>query len=203
MFSAASLRSLELGGNEAQLKTWLEAMNTQAKRASEVVRHLRRFVRKGDIHPGPVDLNQAAREVAGLMRFEVARHKVEIELDLAEGMPTLSAELILMEQVLFNLVRNALEALVRQDGEKRVTVRTRHDETQVRVEVEDNGPGVDAALGDRIFESFMTGKRDGLGMGLAISRSIVEAHGGTLDYLNNPLGGATFRCCLPRETKHV
>lgn len=203
MFSAASLRSLEPGGNEAQLKTWLEAMNTQAKRASEVVRHLRRFVRKGDIHPGPVDLNQAAREVAGLMRFEVARHKVAIELDLAEGMPTLSAELILMEQVLFNLVRNALEALVRQDGEKRVTVRTRHDEAQVRVEVEDNGPGVDAALGDRIFESFMTGKRDGLGMGLAISRSIVEAHGGTLDYLNNPLGGATFRCCLPREAKHV
>ena len=201
MYSAACLRTA--GRDEGgQVNTWLEAINAQAKRAGEVVRRLRRFVRKGEIQSGPVDMNQVAREVVALMRFDASRQNVSIDLDLAEGMPSLSAELILVEQVLFNLMRNALEAMTREIGEKRILIRTRFDEAHAYVEVRDGGPGVDAALGDKIFESFMTDKQDGLGMGLAISRSIVEAHGGTLGYVNNPQGGATFICCLPREVKH-
>ncbi len=204
MYSAACLRTLEGGGDgqKSQIKAWLEAINAQAKRASEVVRRLRRFVRKGDIRPGPVDLNQVARDVVALMRFEFSKQNVAVELDLADAMPTLSAELILVEQVLFNLVRNAMDALGRRIDDKHVVVRTRYDESHAWVEVQDNGPGVDPDLGERIFESFMTDKQDGLGMGLAISRSIVEAHGGTLGYVDNPGGGATFRCTLPREVKH-
>lgn len=162
------------------------------------MRHLRRFVSRGDIQAGPVDLNQVAREVAGLMQFDADRHGAAIALDLAEGMPTLSAELILVEQVLFNLLRNALEALSRSTAPGHVVIRTGFDECQAWVEVEDNGPGVSDELGESIFESFKTDKREGLGLGLAISRSIVEAHGGTLAYVNNPEGGATFRCSLPR-----
>lgn len=198
MYSAACLRTLGSRDGHAQIGTWLEAINAQAKRASEVVRHLRRFVSRGDIQAGPVDLNQVAREVAGLMQFDADRHGAAIALDLAEGMPTLSAELILVEQVLFNLLRNALEALSRSAAPGHVVIRTGFDECQAWVEVEDNGPGVSEELGESIFESFKTDKREGLGLGLAISRSIVEAHGGTLAYVNNPEGGATFRCSLPR-----
>jgi PAS domain S-box-containing protein len=201
MYSAACLRTPKLD-HSSQVEAWLGAINAQAKRAGEVVRRLRRFVRKGEIQPGPVDLNQVARDVVGLMRFDATRQNVSIDLELAENMPSLSAELILVEQVLFNLVRNALEAMARATGDKRVLIRTRYDEGVVCFEVEDTGPGVDAALGDRIFESFMTGKKGGLGMGLAISRSIVNAHGGTLGYVNNHQGGATFLCCLPREHRY-
>jgi two-component system sensor kinase FixL len=185
----------------AQVGTWLEAINAQAKRASEVVRHLRRFVSRGDIQAGPVDLNQVAREVAALMQFDADRHGVAISLELADGMPTLSAELILVEQVLFNLLRNALEAVSRTAGPGHIVLRTGYDERQAWVEVEDNGPGVSEELGETIFESFKTDKREGLGLGLAISRSIVEAHGGTLAYVNNQEGGATFRCTLPRPAR--
>lgn len=202
MFSAACLRTIGQDGEKGQVRGWLESINAQAKRASEVVRHLRRFVRKGEIQPGPVDLNQVVREVLGLMRFDASKQSVTIDLELAEGMPSLSAELILVEQVLFNLVRNALEAMAGQIGEKHIVIRTGFDQSSACVEVQDTGPGVDACHGDSIFESFMTDKKGGLGMGLAISRSIVAAHGGTLGYVNNPQGGATFRCCLPREVRH-
>lgn len=198
MYSAACLRTLGRADGRDQIEPWLAAINTQAKRASEVVRRLRRFVSRGDIQAGPMDLNQVAREVAGLMQFDADRHGIAIALDLADGMPALSAELILVEQVLFNLVRNALEALSGQTGPGRIAIRTGFDARQAWVEVRDNGPGVNAALGETIFESFKTDKREGLGLGLAISRSIVEAHGGALAYVNNPEGGATFRCTLPR-----
>lgn len=200
MYSAACLRTL--GPASGQVSGWLEAINIQAKRAGEVVRHLRRFVRKGDIQLGPVNLNQVAKDVAGLIHFDADRQNVRIELDLATEMPDLSAELILVEQVLFNLLRNAMEAMEGTAGERRIVVRTRIEADRACVEVADTGPGVSPDLGARIFESFTTDKRDGLGMGLAISRSIVEAHGGTLGYVDNPGGGATFRCCLPREIKH-
>jgi C4-dicarboxylate-specific signal transduction histidine kinase len=205
MYSSACLRTAgrDDGSKEGgQMNTWLEAINAQAKRAGEVVRRLRHFVRKGEIQPGPVDLNQVAREVVALMRFDADWQNIAIELDLAEGMPNLSAELILVEQVLFNLVRNAFEAKASETEKKRVLIRTRFDQAYACIEVEDNGLGVNESLGNSIFESFMTDKQNGLGMGLAISRSIVEAHGGTLGYVNNPQGGATFRCCLPREDRH-
>ena len=200
MYSAAGLRTL--GPERGQMHDWLEAINAQAKRAGEVVRHLRRFVRKGEIQPGPVDLNQVARDVAALIRIDADRQDATVDLQLAPDLPSLSAELILVEQVLFNLLRNALEAMAGEAGEKRIQVRTFAGEEMVCVEVQDTGPGVSSALGARIFESFTTDKQNGLGMGLAISRSIVEAHGGTLSYVNPPQGGATFRCCLPREISH-
>jgi PAS domain S-box-containing protein len=199
MYSAACLRTDQGEGDRDRIAGWLEAINTQAKRASEVVRRLRRFIRKGELQQGPVDINEAAREVSALLRHDADSQEIGIDLELADDMPTVPAELILVEQVLFNLVRNAMESLARQAGPRRIIISTLFDERQVCLEVQDNGPGVDADLGGRIFESFMTDKREGMGMGLAISRSIVEAHGGSLGFANNPQGGATFRCCLPRK----
>jgi two-component system C4-dicarboxylate transport sensor histidine kinase DctB len=106
---------------------------------------------------------------------------------------------VLLEQVVFNLVRNAMDAVLAGSGERRVTLRTFSDAQLVYLEVSDSGPGVDPALGEHIFDSFVTNKQGGLGMGLAISRSIVEAHAGTLRYANNPGGGATFTFSLARE----
>jgi two-component system sensor histidine kinase DctS len=201
MYSAAGLRTLQGEPDPAQIKTWLEAINTQAKRASEIVRRVRHFVQKREPQFGPVDLNLIAREVAALFQHEARSQQVEIVLDLAEGLPPVQGERILLEQVVFNLTRNALDTLQAQAGERRLTLKTAVDADLVYFEVSDNGPGVDPALGERIFDSFITSKQEGLGMGLAISRSIIEAHAGSLRYIPNPAGGSTFMFSLARETR--
>jgi PAS domain S-box-containing protein len=201
MYSAAGLRTLQGGGDRGKLETWLEAINAQAKRASEIVKRVRRFVQKGEPQLGSVDLNLVARETVALVDHDARAQEVEIVLELAEGLPLVQAERVLLEQVVFNLLRNAMDAVLAGSGERRITLRTAFDAQLVYVEVSDTGPGVDPALGAQIFDSFVTSKQGGLGMGLAISRSIAEAHGGTLRYAARPGGGAIFTFSLARETR--
>ena len=125
---------------------------------------------------------------------------MEIILRLADDLPLAQGDAVLLEQVVFNLARNAMDAVLPQPHARRITISTSFDPERVQVEVGDTGPGVDPALGDHIFDSFVTGKQEGVGMGLAISRSIIEAHAGTLRYQANADGGATFVFSLPRET---
>jgi PAS domain S-box-containing protein len=195
MYSAAGLRTMAGECDRNKMETWLEAINTQAKRASEIVKRVRSFVQKGEPRLAPVDLNLVARETDALVDHDARSHDVEIVLELAEDLPLVQGERVLLEQVVFNLLRNAIDA-VAGSGERRVTLRTFSDAQLVYVEVSDTGPGVDPALGEQIFSSFVTSKQGGLGMGLAISRSIVEAHGGSLRYASNPGGGATFTFSL-------
>lgn len=199
MYSAAGLRTLQANGDHGQLENWLEAINSQSKRASEIVRRVRRFVHKGEYQRGPVALNQVAGEVAALLRHEAQSQRVEIILQLAEDLPSVQGEVVLLEQVIFNLVRNALDALPPLPDRGKITLTTSFDATQVYVEVMDTGSGVDPVLGERVFDSFVSSKQEGVGMGLTISRSIIEAHGGKLRYLANPEGGATFMFSLPRD----
>jgi two-component system sensor histidine kinase DctS len=200
MFSAAGLRTLDRPQPGGQLRTWLEAINTQAKRASEVVRRIRSFVQKGAPQFGPVDLNQVAREVLALIDHDARAHQVAISLQAAAPLPAVRGDRILLEQVAFNLVRNALDAVMaRQDG-RRVSVTTSYDAAQVYCAIADNGPGVDPDLAAHIYDSFVTSKKEGLGMGLAISRNIIEAHAGTLRHEPNPGGGSVFVFSVPRET---
>jgi C4-dicarboxylate-specific signal transduction histidine kinase len=124
---------------------------------------------------------------------------VEIGLELADDLPPVQGERILLEQVVFNLARNAMDVVLAQSGERRIMLRTRFDAHLVYFEVSDSGAGVDPALGEHIFESFVTTKQGGLGMGLTIGRSIIEAHGGILRYTQNPGGGTTFMFHLARE----
>lgn len=201
MYSAASLRTLQGEGDRNKIGSWLEAINAQAKRASEIVRRVRRFVQKGESQFAPVDMNLIAREVAGLLEHDAGAQEAKIVLELAEDLPPVQGERVLLEQVVFNLARNALDAVQGQAGARRITLRTAYDAQLVYVEVDDTGPGVDSALGERIFDSFVTSKPVGLGMGLAISRSIVEAHAGTLRYVTNPGGGSTFMFSLAREAR--
>ncbi|MGK2953524.1 MAG: ATP-binding protein [Thiobacillus sp.] len=201
MYSAAGLRTLRGEPDPIQIKTWLEAINTQAKRASEIVRRVRGFVKKGEPQLGPVDLNLIAREVTALIGHETRSQLVEIVLELAEELPSLQGERILLEQVVFNLVRNAMDAVLAQSGERRVVLKTTFDAHLVYFEVSDSGVGVDPALSDHIFDSFVTSKQEGLGMGLTISRSIIEAHAGNLRHIPNPAGGTTFMFSLAREAQ--
>jgi C4-dicarboxylate-specific signal transduction histidine kinase len=201
MYCAAGLRVLQDGGDQGQIKTWLDAINTQTSRASEIVRRVRRFVQKQELQYAPVDLSHTATEVAALLEHEAKSQQVEIVLKLAEDLPPVHGEHVLLEQVVFNLARNAMDEVVSQSGERRIILRTSYDAQQVHVEVSDNGRGVDAALAEHIFDSFITGKEGGLGLGLSISRSIVEAHGGVLRYAANPGGGSTFMFSLDRADR--
>ena len=199
MYAAAAQRTMQGACEREKIETWLEAINTQAKRASEIVRRVRQFVQKGEPHLEAVDLNTVLRETAALVEHEAKTQNVQIVLDLADELPPARGEKVLLEQVVLNLVRNAMDAVVTGGGERRVTLKTSADAHLVYVEVSDTGPGVDPALGQHIFDSFVTGKQGGLGMGLAISRSIVEAHAGTLRYATNPEGGAAFTFSLAQE----
>ncbi len=201
MYCVAGQRVLQDGGDPGQIKSWLDAINTQTSRASEIVRRVRRFVQKQELQFVPVDLGHTASEVAALLEHEAQSQQVEMVLDLAEGLPPVHGEHVLLEQVVFNLARNAMDEVLSQPGERKITLKTAYDAQQVYIEVSDNGSGVDAALAERIFDSFVTGKEGGLGMGLSISRSIVEAHGGILRYAANPGGGSTFMFSLDRADR--
>ncbi|MDP1923914.1 MAG: PAS domain-containing protein [Thiobacillus sp.] len=201
MYSAAGQRVLQGEGDRSQVKGWLEAINTQAKRASEIVRRVRRFAQKGEHEFGPVDLNPIMREVAALLDHEAGSQQVEIVLELAENLPPVQGEGVLLEQVVFNLARYALDRVRAQTGERRITLRTLFDAQLVYVEVCDTGSSVDPAPGEHIFDSLVTGRQEGLGMGLSISRSIIEAHAGTLRYVMNPEGGNAFMFSLTREAQ--
>ncbi|HEY0664393.1 MAG TPA: ATP-binding protein [Thiobacillaceae bacterium] len=201
MYSSAGLHTLHGECDRDKMEGWLEAINAQAKRASEVVQRVRRFVKKGELQFGPVDLNQIARETAALLGHEARSHQIEVAQQLDEGLARVRGERVLLEQVVFNLVRNAMDAVLGRPEGRLVTVKTFSDAQLVYVEVSDNGPGVDPALAPHIFDSFVTSKQGGLGMGLAISRSIVEAHGGTLRYAARPEGGAAFSFSLPLENR--
>lgn len=201
MYCSAGQRVLQDGGDPGQIKSWLDAINTQTSRASEIVRRVRRFVQKQELQYAPVDLGHTASEVAALLEHEAKSQQVEIVLDLAEDLPLIHGEHVLLEQVVFNLARNAMDEVLSQSGERKITLKTSFDAQQVYIEVRDTGRGVDSALVERIFDSFVTGKEGGLGMGLSISRSIVEAHGGSLRYVANPGGGSTFMFSLDRADR--
>jgi C4-dicarboxylate-specific signal transduction histidine kinase len=197
-YSAACLRALQNEQPVAKVMGWLEQVNIQAKRASQIVQQLRAFIRKGKIPPVVVDIDQLVREVADCMAMEVRAHGIAVSIQSTGEACRLMVDRMLIEQVILNLIRNAMEALDGIDStERRLRIKvTRRAET-IAVSVCDNGPGIPTELGERIFEPFVTSRSEGLGMGLAICRSIVEAHGGALMVTSTPGEGATFTFTLP------
>ncbi len=197
-YSAACLRALQNEQPVAKVMGWLEQVNVQAKRASQIVQQLRAFIRKGRIPPGVVDIDQLVREVADCTALEARAHGIAVGIQSTGETCHLMADRMLIEQVILNLIRNAMEALDEIDGtERRLRIEvTRRTET-IAISVCDNGPGIPTELGERIFEPFVTSRREGLGMGLAICRSIVEAHGGALTVTSTAGEGATFTFTLP------
>jgi C4-dicarboxylate-specific signal transduction histidine kinase len=158
-------------------------------------------MRKEEPQRAPVDLNKLVVEVLQLLRVETKRGKVNIHLDLANDLPLLKVQPIQIEQVLLNLLRNAMEAMDALDadqGQRGIWIATSPaSEEAVLVEVRDNGQGISAELRERLFDPFVTNKQKGVGLGLSISKRIVESHGGRL-YLDSEYEqGARFLFVLP------
>jgi C4-dicarboxylate-specific signal transduction histidine kinase len=171
-------------------------------RAGEVIGRIRTLVKK--VPPRRelfVDINQAIREVIALTQTETQRNAVSLHSRLADDLPFVSADRVQLQQVMINLIINAIEAMAGAgDGPRELTIVSGIDDANdVVVEVHDTGPGLEPEKLDRLFQSFYTTKPDGIGMGLAISRSIVEAHGGRLSATPNEPRGAVFRMTLPLD----
>jgi len=174
----------------------------QAIRAGEIIRRLRGLARAEDLRRAPADLNGVIRELTDLVQTDARAHGVAYRLDLAPGLPKVTVDRGQIQQVVLNLVRNALEALaLGQVDASEVSVRTRlTHEGEVELCVCDNGPGVAEKILDRMFDPFCSTKPAGTGLGLAISRTIVRMHEGTLRYMPNSPTGACFALRLSAST---
>jgi len=169
-------------------------------RAAEVIARLRALFTRKDFTPESMDLNDATREVVALSLSDLQRNRVALQSELADNLPTVIGDRIQLQQVILNLLRNALDAMATvYDRPRRLVIRTqRENADRVLVTVRDSGVGVDREHVDKLFDAFYTTKKDGMGIGLSISRSIVERHRGRLWAAPNERGpGATFSFSLP------
>jgi C4-dicarboxylate-specific signal transduction histidine kinase len=165
----------------------------EGKRAGEVVGRIRALIKKAPARKDAVAINDAVLEVVTLTRAEAANNSVSVRTQLADGLPRVEGDRVQLQQVLLNLILNAIEAM-REVGEEQreLLISTRHQPDGVSVEVRDSGPGFAPAALERLFEAFYTTKPGGLGLGLSICRSIIEAHDGRLSASANAPRGATF-----------
>lgn len=199
-YNAACLRLLDEGDAEpADLAAAMEKCRVQAVRAGDIIKRIRELTRKRTPTLAPCDLNAMLREVLGWLTDDLERAGVRVELDLADGLPLLRADRILVEQVMLNLLNNAIDAMAPVAREQRVlTAATVRDGAGgIRVSVADCGSGIAAEHESRMFTPFFTTKTQGLGLGLAICRSVVEMHGGRLWHEPRPGGGTAFHFSLP------
>jgi C4-dicarboxylate-specific signal transduction histidine kinase len=171
-----------------------------ANRASEVIARLRALFKKTSIASESLDLNEATREVLALSVSELQRAQVIVRTELADDLPPVKGDRVQLQQVVLNLVLNAAEAMSAiEDRPRQLVVRTERDEgDHVRLTVRDSGPGFDPQSSNRLFDTFYTTKREGMGIGLSISRSIIERHQGRLWAAGHDGPGATFAFSIPR-----
>jgi NO-binding membrane sensor protein with MHYT domain len=170
-----------------------------ANRASEVIRRVRALANKSDVEKAPLDINDVVKEVIALVQGELVSHRVSLRMEFANALPVVPADRVELQQVVINLVMNGIEAMQSvTDRPRELLIRSLQDETQqVLVSVTDCGVGISAENADRLFNAFFTTKANGMGMGLSICRSIIEAHGGRLWASANLPQGATFQFTLP------
>ena len=169
-------------------------------RASDVITRLRTLFGKKEVAAESVDINEATREVITLSLSELQRNQVILQLDFADFLPPVIGDRIQLQQVVLNLVRNASEAMCEvEDRPRRLVIETASDGGNVCVKVRDSGMGFSSESAGRLFESFYTTKQDGMGIGLSVSRAIIEAHRGKLWATPNDGAGVTFAFSIPRE----
>jgi two-component system sensor kinase FixL len=175
------------------------AVAKQAQRASQVIENLRNFIRKREVELDTLDVNEVIRNVMPLVEADARAAAIEVAVDLAPGLGEIRGDIMQLQQVVLNLTRNAVDAMRQTPSDRRLLrVATRPEGTGgVQIAVSDKGPGVSQRLGEAIFHPFVTTKRDGLGVGLAVSLTIVQSHGGSLSFKNDPAGGTIFVVSLP------
>ncbi|UPK33562.1 PAS domain S-box protein [Bradyrhizobium sp. 186] len=196
----ACLRWLDRGTPDLDgARRSVEWIIDDGNRASEVIKRIRALAKKTNIEKGPLDINDVIREVIALVQRQLVGHQVSLRTGLAPALPSILGDRVQLQQVILNLVMNGIEAMQTvTDRPRELVIRSRQDEKQkVLVSVTDCGPGISAENADRLFTAFFTTKSSGMGMGLSICRSIMEAHEGRLWSVANLPHGATFQFTLP------
>jgi two-component system sensor kinase FixL len=183
----------------AEVQGALKEIAAQAVRAGDIIRRLRSLAQPHVDRREPTEINVLITELTALVRSDAHAHDVQYRLELSDGLPPLEVHRTQIQHVILNLVRNAIESLAETpDKPREIVVRTsRTRDGEVEVSVCDSGPGVSSSVVPRLFDPFWTSKPDGAGLGLAISRTIIAEHGGTLDYRPNVPVGACFTLRLP------
>jgi two-component system, LuxR family, sensor kinase FixL len=197
----ACRRLLVSGGAERAPDLMTKAVE-QAHRAGEIIGHLRGFVTRGDSERMQGDIKAAVREACELALVGAKASGIAVSMNLAEDLPEVLMDSVQIQQIIVNLVRNSVDALQDRPDlkERNIEIRTEiRDPGYLTVSVSDNGPGLDAKVAARLFETFNTSKTGGMGIGLSVCRSIVQEHGGTIDATPNPGGGVRFGFTLPLE----
>jgi C4-dicarboxylate-specific signal transduction histidine kinase len=184
--------------NLAEAREAIRRIIRDGNRAGDVISRMRTLFKKASTAKERLDMNEAIEEVVILTQSEMRRNKVASRMELAANLPPVMGDRVQLQQVVVNLILNAIEAMSTVEGRKReLVIRTQRGEAdEVRVAVQDSGIGLDPKNVQRIFDAFHTTKTGGLGMGLSISRSIVESHGGRLWAVSNDGPGATFQFIL-------
>jgi len=184
--------------DQDDLRAAAAAIVADGKRASSVISRMRTLLKKQNTIMGEIDINDAIQEVASLLSNESSRHRILLSTELAAGLPRVRGDRVQLQQVLVNLVMNAVDATrAISDGPREILIRSAKHAESVVVSVEDSGTGFTSEQLERIFEPFFTTKAQGIGMGLCISRSIVESHSGKLSASSRKPRGARFEFTLP------
>ena len=182
----------------------VERMINDGNRAAEVIRRVRALSKKTDAMMAPLPVNEVIDEAILLLRHEVLSHRALLRVELASELPLVRGDRIQLQQVIINLAMNGMEAMAPVTGRAReLKIRSRREADAVLVAVEDSGVGIEPAHVDQLFNAFFTTKPSGMGMGLSICRSIIEAHGGKLWTSRNVGAGATFQFTLPAYQEHA
>ena len=171
-------------------------------RAADIVSRTRELFKKVTPRKDNLELNGAILEVIELTRSEMAKNRVLLQTQLTEGLPLVRCDRVQLQQVMLNLIINAVEAMSQiSDGHRELLISTRKEQSHVLVAIRDSGPGLSEVALEQVFEAFHTTKSSGLGMGLSICRSIVEAHGGRLWATANAPQGAIFQFTVPTHSE--
>jgi PAS domain S-box-containing protein len=195
-----SLRQLkDANPNLDELRSAIAEIVNDGNRASAVIARIRGLLVKESPHRTELDINEIIQEVTSLLRNELTRNRIHLRTEFAPNLPCVRGDPVQLQQVLINLIVNALEA-VRLSPElpRKLLIRSAKNSDGILIQVQDSGPGIDPELAHRIFEPFFTTKTEGIGMGLAISRSIIESHGGQL-WVVAGSNGALFEFTLPQD----
>jgi len=169
-------------------------------RAAEIIKRIRLLFKKGTLERESVDVNEVIQEMIVLLRGEAMRYFVSVRADLAADLPQVMGDRVQLQQVMMNLMMNGIDAMKEVDGTRELTIKSqRAEDEQLLVSVSDTGVGLSSQETEQIFKAFFTTKLHGTGMGLSISRSIVESHGGRLGAADNSPRGASFYFTLPTK----
>jgi len=197
---AAQLLAAQQQFNAEDLREILQDIASASRRAAEIIRSLRSMLMRGEIEPRRLNIRELVCEVSTLARARLIERNVQLSVHIDEGVPEMRGDRVELQQVLLNLVPNACESMNANAPEERrieIVVALDANERAIRTSVLDRGKGIESEHSERLFEPFFTTKKSGLGLGLAVSRSIIAAHKGRLWATSRADGGAAFHFTVP------